>query len=649
MKKMFSIFKGGSKRKLSTFSNLQKKLITVYSLLIAFIQIYFIVFAFPDALVLRTFHACSLVGFAILLYSPNKNPDKKVSFFDFIFFTLTLVTLFYLQFNVERLILRWKFYDPIFLLDVVFGVVFILIVFEAGRRIFSWPMVLVAIFFFGYAFFGHVIPGVLAHKMIILKEVIETQFLTSLGLFGNITGIAATYVFMFILFGSFLQHSGGEKLFTDIGLIVGGASRGGAAKTAVIASSLFSMMSGSPNANVATTGSFTIPMMKKLGYQPSFAAAVEAAASCGGTITPPVMGAVAFILAEFAGVSYLKVIAIAVLPALIYYITMFFAIDRESIRSNLKSVSSNINISHLFKIMIEGLPVIIPVIYLVVRIIQGFPVVYCVWGSIILIVLCSIVKAIITKNKDNISLGRYITAIENAVKNAATVSVACILAGTIIGNLYLTGGGIKFSSLLMSLAQGFTPLVIILAAILTVLLGMGIPISACYILSFSLAGPALIMLGLPSLSVHFFIAFFAAMATITPPVCISTYLACSIAEVDDPIKTGIKAVKFALAGFLLPFLFLFRSELLFLKGFPNAFLTMFFVIIGIFALDFVMFGNFIYYKCKLHETIMMILSAVMLFYPSYIFNVTGFLIFGIVILLQYIKKNKEGINFRYNV
>jgi len=645
--KMSSIFITGSIRSISSFSNLQKKLITIYSLVIAFINIYFVIFSFPDAILLRAFHVTSFAALGIVLYSPNKNSDKKLSFFDFIILILILATMFYFISHIERIILRWSFYDLLLPLDLFFGIVLILIAFEVGRRVLGWPMLTLSILFMLYALLGHYVSGIFSSVQIGFGRIIETQFLTTYGLFGFVTGVSATYVFMFILFGSILQCSGGKNFFINLGTILGGTTRGGAAKTAVFASALFAMMSGSPNANVATTGAVTIPMMKSLNYPPEFAASVEAAASTGGTITPPVMGAVAFLLAEFVGVSYSTVIGIAAIPALIYYISMFFAIDREALRRNLKSSSSET--VNLFTVLLDGLPFVIPIIYLVYRIIAGIPAPNSAFEATVLIVILSILKAIFTKNKDNISVGGYITGIVVAMKTITVVAVACILAGTIIGNLYLTGGGIKFSILLMSLAKGFLPLVILLSMVLTVILGMGIPVSACYILAVSLAGPALIMAGIPKLNAHFFIAWFAALATITPPVCMSSYLAASIAGVNDSFKVAKQTVLLALSGFILPIIFIYRPELLAMEGIFKALLTTFFVILGTYAMNIVIFGNFIYYKCKLYETIIIIISSFMLYYPSYIINVIGLLCFGIVVLLQYIKRKKEGINFRYNV
>lgn len=637
---MSFILKSGSPRKISSFGILQRKISTILALVVAFIHLYLVIYVFPDPILLRGFHAAVFVAFAIYWYSPNKDSDKKVSFFDFIIITSSLLTLIYLIINSERFIMRWDFFDPIYTSDLFFGTVFILILFEAVRRVLGWPMCLVSIFFFLYSIFGHYIPGLFIHKEISFSRIIEIQFLTTLGMFGFVTGVSATFVFMFILFGSVMRYSGGADFFFSIGRIFGGVARGGAAKTAVISSAFFSMISGSANANVATTGSFTIPAMKRLGYPPEFAAAVEAAASCAGTITPPVMGAVIFLLVKLVGVPYLKLVIIAAVPAFIYYVSIFIGIDREAIICNFKRLPNGKS-PKLFSVIIQGIPFLIPLVYLVYRIFRGIPPTMCAFEATILIVICTIIKNIITKNKDNISVGTYIKAIEDAVKGTVAVAIACTLAGTIVANIYLTGVGIKFSSVLMYLAHGYLFPTIFLSALLAVIFGMGIPTSASYVLAVSLAGPALVASGIPILHAHFFIAWYAGLATITPPVCISSYMAAGIAKVDNPLKTGWIAVFLASGGFIVPFLFIYRPELLLTGTTIDTLKTVFVVIIGIFAISTVLFGNFLYYKYKFYETIIVIISAFMLFWPSYIINILGLLTFGLVLLKQYYKKRKE--------
>jgi len=640
---MKSLMQSGAPRDLSAFSNIQKKVITIISVVVAFLQVYYVIYAYPDPIFLRSFHACIFVALAIFWFSPNNITHKKLSIFDFILIGFSLATFFYVWINLERFVIRWDFFDPIFPLDLFFGSLFILLLFEAGRRVIGWPMTILAIFFFLYTFFGNYLNNIFAHAGFSFERVIELHFLTTLGMFGFVTGVSATFVFMFILFGSVLRYSGGVDFFFGLGRIVGGAARGGAAKTAVVSSAFFSMISGSANANVATTGSFTIPMMKRLGYPPEFAAAVEAAASSAGTITPPVMGAVAFLLAEFVGVPYRDIIVIAAIPALLYYISVFFAIDREAILLNFKPLSKK-DTPNLASVLINGLHLIIPMAYLVYRILRGIPVTLCAFESTLFIVFLSIIKSLLTKNKDNISISNYIKAIEDTVKGTIAVAVACVLAGTIVGNIYLTGGGIKFSSFLMSISMGYIFPTIFLAAIMTIIFGMGIPVSASYVLAVSLAGPAMIRAGIPRLHAHFYIAWFAALATITPPVCISSYMAASIAGVKNSMKVGWIAVAIASGGFLVPLLFVYRPELLLSGSFIYTLITFIFVAVGIFALNTILFGRFLYKMYKPIEILIVVISVVMLFWPSYYINIFGLLLFCFIILYQYKFRRDTNLN-----
>jgi len=634
-------FQRGSLRELPS-GILQKRIVLALSVLTAAIHIYMVVYAFPDPILLRSFHATTFVAFTLFWYSPTKQKTKEVNLFDYVLIALSLSTFAYLLMNVNRIIYRMEFVDQVPFLDFLFGTLFILLVLEAARRALGWPMLIVTIVIFVYTFMGQYLTGYFGHTIIPFKRIIELQFITTLGLFGMITGVSATFVFMFILFGSILRFCGGGDFFFAMGKILGGVTRGGLAKTAVISSAFFSMISGSANANVATTGSFTIPMMKKGGYRPEFAGAVEAAASSAGTITPPVMGAVAFLIAQFVGVPYSRVILIAIVPALIFYISIFLGVDREAIKYNLKGLPIK-DRPKLLPTIMQGLPFIIPVIFLVYRIFEGIPTAIAAFESTILIIVCVIVFSAIFPKKNKLKLRNILEAIEDAVKGTVSVSVACTLAGIIIGNIYLTGVGIKFSSLMMSLAHGYLLPGIILAAILTIIFGMGVPVSAAYILAVSLAGPALVESGIPILHAHFFVAWYAALATITPPVCISSYMGASIAKVDDPMKVGWIAVKLAVGGFLVPFLFLYRPELLLAGTFLETVITLVFVIIGIFALSSVIFGNFLLVRYKSYETLLMLISTIMLLWPSYIINLLGLVVFGLVGGNQFLRRKNESI------
>lgn len=645
MKKNKLFLLSGSARDASVFSNMQKNIITFLSIIVAFLHIFAVIYYFPDPILFRSFHASIFVAFAILCFSPNSNNKNKISIFDYAMIGFSIASLCYIILNLDRFILRIDYFDPVFPLDLFFGVIFILILLEAGRRVIGWPMLIVVIIFFLYSFFGHYISGSFSHRFLDFYRVIEIQYLTTIGMYGMVTGVSATFVFMFILFGSVLRYSGGSDFFFKIGSTIGGAARGGAAKTAVVSSALFGMISGSANANVATTGTITIPMMKSLGYRPEFAGAVESAASSAGTITPPVMGAVIFILAELTGVPYRQIMIIAILPSFLYYWSIFVGIDREAIVQKLKPIPNQEEKQNLKSFLLDGLPFIVPLAFLVYRIFRGIPPSVCAFESTLLIIFMAVLKSLITKNKDQISLKKYIIAIEEAVKDTIVVSVACVLAGTIVGNIWLTGIGVKFSSFLMSIAMGSKFLTIFLAAILTVIFGMGVPVSSAYLLAVSLAGPALIATGIPRLNAHFFVAYFASLGTITPPVCISSFMAAAIARANA-MKVGWIAAGLAIGGFIVPFIFIYRPEILLGGEFTiiSSLCTLIFVSIGVFILNTVLFGNFLFRKYRNIESIIVITSAIMIFWSYYVVNILGLLLFGIVALIQYQSREKRLLN-----
>ena len=541
------LFQRGSLRDLNGGIK-QKRVLTYISLFIVLSHIYLVIIIYAEPLLIRSFHASTFIALTFLFYTPSSKGTKKINIIDFFLMTLSILTFIYILLNLQRLVFRYEFVDEVFILDKIFGSIFLFLAFEACRRILGWPIILVSIIFFLYVLFGQYLPGYFGHLGFSYERLIEIQFLTNYGLFSYVIGISATFVFMFILFGSVIRFCGGADFFFEIGKILGAATRGGAAKTAVIASALFATISGSANANVATTGTFTIPMMKKNGYRPEFAGAVEAAASCAGIITPPVMGAVAFILANFVGVAYSKVILIAALPALMYYLSLFFCIDREAIIYNLKALDKK-SIPKIIPTILKGAKLIFPFSFLVYRILKGIPPTIAAFESTILIIIYSL---IFTKKSRRIVINNIIMAFRETVNGIIPAAVACVIAGTICGNINLTGVGVKFSSVIMSLSHGLTLVGLFLAAILTILFGMAIPVSIAYILAVSLAGPALVEMGIPMLNAHFFVAWYAALATITPPVCITSYMAASIAKADS-MRVGWIAAALAFGGFLIPF------------------------------------------------------------------------------------------------
>ncbi|RKL63812.1 hypothetical protein DXT63_04945 [Thermoanaerobacteraceae bacterium SP2] len=383
---MIKILEKGAKRKPT--GNIAK-FISVVCIVLALYQLYSIIYAFPTVVVYRGIHLTVLAALTFLMYTtPEDKKDKKLKTFDIICASLSLVIGLYIVLNGERWAFRRVFLDPLTLGDKILGIIMVLLVLEAVRRVVGYPLLVLSILFLIYPFIGKFIPGLFGHRGFAFNKVLEMAFMTTNGVFGMPVGISSTYVFMFSLFGEVLNASGAGDIFFDLARSIAGFTRGGLAKTAVVASALFGSISGSPISNVATTGSFTIPMMKKSGYPAHFAGAVETAASCGGTIAPPVMGAVAFIVAEIMGVTYAKIMIVAFIPAILYFGSVFLGVDSAALKLNLKGVPRR-ELPSFGKTLIRGLRFIIPLGWLVFRILAGYTANRAAFESTLLLIVFS--------------------------------------------------------------------------------------------------------------------------------------------------------------------------------------------------------------------------------------------------------------------
>lgn len=474
-----SLLDKGSKRNLKDTKI--GKIIYYSSGLLALYCVYATVFAHPHAIMYRGIFTMSLVALAMIRYSTPGDKSGKIKTIDYVLAVLSLITGLYIILSTERLVFRTPFFDPILPLDIVFGTIAILLVLEATRRTVGYPLAIVALIMMAYTFFGKYIPGMFGHRGFAFDRLIEQMFLTTNGIFGGSVGIASSYVLMFVIFGEFLNSTGGGDFFFDISRAVAGSTRGGLAKTAVVASALFGSISGSPISNVATTGAFTIPMMKKSGYPAYFAGAVETAASCGGTIMPPVMGAVAFLMAEIVGVPYTQVLIAATIPALLYYGAVYFAVDSQAIRRQLKGDKKD-DLPSFSKTLIGGIQYVFPLIWLVIRLFMGLSPSRVALES----VLWMIGIALIMRNpKYPITVNCIVNALVSSINSLTPVALACASAGLVIGVITLTGIGGKFTSLIMALGQGSLILALLLTMFVTIILGMGMSISPTYLLAAS--------------------------------------------------------------------------------------------------------------------------------------------------------------------
>jgi TRAP transporter 4TM/12TM fusion protein len=516
-------------------------------------------------------------------------------------------------------------------MDIFLGVSLVILLLEACRRTVGLSLTLIAIVFIAYAFAGRYMPGLLAHRGINIERFVDLQVLSPNGIFGLPIGVSAELVFYFILFGAFLERSGGGELFSDLAYSVTGRVRGGAAKTCVVSSALYGTISGSAVANVVVDGMITIPLMKRSGFKASFASAAEAVASTGGQIMPPVMGAAAFILAQIVGVSYWEVAIAAAVPACLYYVALYFAIDFESVKRGLRGLSKAElpDVKTGLKMRIH---LIIPLIVLVYYIISGdvTPVTAALRAIMATVVLSFLRKATMMGS------ARLLSALEKGAKESVSVAIPCAVAGVVIGVIINSGLGLKFTDLMIYLSGGVLIITLILVMIAVIILGMGMPTSAAYLLAAILMAPALINMGVTPLAAHMFIFYFAVISMITPPVALAAYAAASIGEADL-WETGIVAFKIAIPGFLIPFIFVYDNGLLLKGPWLNIGWRTLITIVGVIGLAGSLMG---YYarRTTLFDRILLFIGSILLIVPE---RITDFIGLAILIGLFFWQRGRK--------
>jgi TRAP transporter 4TM/12TM fusion protein len=444
--------------------------------------------------------------------------------------------------------------DPLSSTQLFLGILLTFVLLEATRRVVGLPLASIAAFFAGYMYFGSNLPGILKGLKFSLPEVVEQIYLTGEGVFSIPLGVSATFVMIFLIFGGFLEKSGIGEYFMDFAQAFSGTTPGGPAKIAVVSSCLFGSISGSAVANVYGTGTFTIPLMKRLGYQPYFAGAVEAVASSGGQIMPPIMGAGAFIMASLLGIQFREVIIAAAFPALLYYGAVFLMVHLRAVKVGIRGLSPEELPSKLY--VLKHSYKLIPIIGLLYMLLTGYtPMLAAVVG----IGMAWVISLFDPKRRMGIK--EILDAIYSGSINITVVAIACAAAGVVVGSVSLTGIGFKIVGLIFSLARDIPFLALILIMLVSLVLGMGLPTTAAYILAAALGVPALIKLGFNPLSAHLFVFYFAIISNITPPVALAAYAASSVAG-SQPNKTGFQAMRLGILAFIVPFAFCYDSGLI---------------------------------------------------------------------------------------
>ncbi len=515
-----------------------------------------------------------------------KGYGDKLSFVDWpLAITAGGISLYLIVFFKKIFIVNIGF--PV-LPDYLMGLLAIIMVTEACRRVMGNTLPTIGALSLLYAVLGPYLPGVLAHRGYDIIRIVEHLYLGTEGIYGVAVGVVATYVFHFVLFGVMAQASGLGQLFIDFAMILAGKYSGGPAKVSVVSSGFFGMISGSPIANTATTGSFTIPMMKKNGFTARFASAVEASASCGGQVTPPIMGASAFVMTEMLGIPYNEIILIAIVPALFHYLAIFSMVHLEAKRLGLKGMAKE-QIPQLKFVLKSSWHLLIPLSVMVTLLLMQFtPYLAAFWG-IILTVLCSYIPPITKKlgigeldDTKTLTPRRIAKGLDEGAKYALAIGAACACVGFILGILTLTGMGFKFSGAVLELSTSAGQIVanliplglisaegstlffgLIMVAIACIIMGAGIPTTPCYIILASIAGPALENLGVPLIATHFFVFYYGVLADVTPPVALAAYAGAGIGGAD-PMRTGTTAFRLSMGKALVPFMFVYAPSMLFI-------------------------------------------------------------------------------------
>ncbi len=545
-------------------------------------QLYNAGFGAMTEIQLRAFHWMYIGFLGFLLYGVNPSRHtEKIPLYDIVFALMTAGCCIYLFFSWDRIARNFGFITTT---DTIVGIILVLLVLELTRRAIGMPLVMISLLFLAYAFLGGHLSGIFASKNFTLNQVVRTLFASTDGIFGMPIGVSASYVILFILFGSFLQESGGGELFTDVAFGLVGRFRGGPPKASVVSSCLFGMISGAAVANVVTTGTFTIPLMKKGGYKPRFAAAVEAVASCGGQFMPPIMGAAAFMIATNCDVPYGTVAISAIIPALLYYFYLYICLDAEAKKDGLKGLEPAELPSIKAALKKRG-HMLIPLVVLIYLLVNGYSPGKSVFWSIVLLIVTAALR-----KETRMGWRQIVHAITNGVYSAAAVAIACACAGIISGVISLTGLGLRFSSILIQLSGGHLLVMLLLTMLASIIMGMGLPTSAAYVILAVLTSPALIQLGVTPLAAHFFIFFFACISTITPPVALSAYAGAGIAG-SDPMKTGWTAFMLGLAGYIVPFLVVYKPSILLIgTPFLPSFIDVTFSVVAVISMTFTVSG-----------------------------------------------------------
>jgi TRAP transporter 4TM/12TM fusion protein len=515
-------------------------------------HLYTAVFGVFIAQLQRTVHISFAAVLAFFISAEKRHGAGRL--LDLLLALLAALSFGYLAFHFEEIALRQTMVTPLGRLDLVMGGICLIMVLELTRRIIGWALAIVALLFLLYVFAGPYLPMVIAHRGYSFIDAVDFQVFSIEGIFSIPVGVSATYIILFIILGTLLEYTGTGDLIMDLGKLIAGRSRGGPAKIASISSAFFGSISGSAAANVYATGSLTIPMMRRIGYKPRIAGAVEAVASTGGQIMPPVMGAAAFLMSDLLGIPYIQICKAALVPAVLYFATLLLILDFEAAKTGIRGMD-RAELPRLADVL-PRLYLLLPLAVLVAVLVMGFTPFRAAFIAIVITFAVSFLK-----KETRFTPRSFLQAIVTSARRGVMIAIACAAAGIVIGVIMLTGLGLSFSGIIISFSGGKVFLALLLIMVASIIMGMGTPTTVAYVIVATLAVPVLDQLGFPTLASHLFVFYFGVLSMITPPVAVSAYAAAEIAG-EDAMRIALTATRIGAIAFMIPFVFIYEQALL---------------------------------------------------------------------------------------
>ena len=607
---------------------------------LAFYHLFVAVYGTPEGRSFRSVHLSVMMILAVFIYPVfRKSINDKIilpndekgnflrllgSFYDLLIIISIIFVQLWTTWDVETFMMR---YGDKYIGDIIVGSILIFLVLDGTRRAVGWAMVFVAGFFMLHALYAHKFFGFFYGPPTRLAKYIDTLFMTSDGIYGIPLYVASTYIVLFIIFGAILIRSGVGRFFVDLAISLTGHRTGGPAKAAVVASGMTGTVYGSAVANVVTTGSFTIPLMKNYGYRPRFAAAVEACASSGGQITPPIMGAAAFIMAEFLEAPYSYVVLAAIIPAFLYFVTIYFMVHVEAEKHGIEKIDKSM-LPNVIDVLKSGWHMLLSLVVLIALLIYGYTAMKAGFWAIISVIFLSFFKS-----NTRMSVVDLLGAFESGIKSTVPVTIACACAGIIIGSVFVSGLGLKFTQSVIDLSGGMLFPLLCLTAISAIILGMGMTTTAVYITVAALIVPSLIQAGVTPIAAHMFAFYFGVVSTITPPVALASFAGAAIAK-SPPMSTAVESSKVGIAKYIVPFAFIYNPALLMEGSYWISLYSLLSVLLAYWSMTLGLEG-YLNKPLNVYTRIIAFISSILLLLPplSIFYGVSGFLLNGVGLVI----------------